>query len=696
MAPYRPWGLLVAVALLVVVSGSLALVPSAQGSFDGRAGPVPAPVGDGRGPLPAASAVPETVSGAPVSVSVGGSPVGVAVDPANDSAFVACQFDQTLYAISLSTDQVVATYPLGSFTATQGVVFSPQNSSVFVANEGSNNVSVVSLPQASVLPSISVGTSPGAMAYDPSNKLVYVADEGSAEVTLISPQTDSVVATVPVQADPDAIAVDSTTHDVFVADAGTQNVSVISGVSNTVIATAFAGTQAGAYGAMAYDPADKDVYVANAGSNNVTVIGGANHTAFLSIPVGTGPSAVAVDAAKGEVFVANQFSDNVSVIATAEQAVVATIPVGNDPGTDGGFALDPTTGDLYVPNWGSNNVSIVSAATDTVVKTIAVGAGPVAVAVDPVSGAVFVANDGSANVTTFQTSVVTFDATGLPNGASWSVSTGVPPVTTSGLIAKGKGSITALVYSGKFSYAIGAPHGYAVATVTGKGSPSQTAALATSLPLVLTVKFGALENLTFTETGLVSGSLWGISLVSAVAHGGPSPQSSTTHGTSLTFTLVVGPWKYTVTPIPALYRASPSGGSVSVPSHASVRPIKFTVPTAKVTFHEFDLAKGTRWQVNLTGPVDLSASSTTTVITVSLENGTYTFTAWNFSSLHPHPASGTVDVLAPGPSITVNVTYTDEADPVVAPGAAPPLPGGEPPVFVALSPAVCPPRLPSE
>lgn len=607
------------------------------------------------------AAAPAADPSGPVEVSVGGAPDAVVVDAANETAFVACQYDRTVYAIDVKTDQVVQTYPVGSLPYPQAIAFDPANSTVYVANEGSSNVSAISASELALSATIPVGPSPDAVVFDPANNLLYVADSGSAEVTIVSTVTNQVVATIPVQSDPDALALDTKTRDVFVADAGSDNVSVISGKTNTVIATAFVGIEPGADGAMVYDPGDGDVFVANPGSNNVSAIGGKNLTAFAAIPVGSGPSALAVDPAAGKLFVTNQYSNNVTVIATANQTVLTSIAVGSDPGTSGGLAFSAVTGDLYVPNWGSDNVSVVSAAADAVVMTVPVLAAPDAVAVSPTNGYVYVADQGAANVTVFQTTVVTFSATGLPNGATWSVTTGAPPVTTSDTIARAKGMLKRLVYSGTFLFALGFPSGYGVSSVTGPRTPTQSSANATGTPMTLAVRFGLLEALSFSETGLPSGSLWGIALATTAVHGGPSSQTATTHGASLSFTVVAGGWKFHVSPTPGLYRAVPGHGTVSVSTHAVAKPIKFVLPTATVTFREYDLASGTPWQVNITGPMTVTLASKVASMSTALENGTYTFTVWNFSSLHPHPATGTFTIAVPQAPLLETITYTSQA-----------------------------------
>ena len=87
-----------------------------------------------------------------------------------------------------------------------------------------------------------------------------------------------------------------------------------------MIATRTVGTAPGPYGAMVFNPANGNVYVANFGSGNVSVVGGGNFTPFASIPVGSGPIALALDATTKTMFVANHFSNNVSVISTKTTA----------------------------------------------------------------------------------------------------------------------------------------------------------------------------------------------------------------------------------------------------------------------------------------------------------------------------------------------------------------------------------------
>ncbi len=78
--------------------------------------------------------------------------------------------------------------------------------------------------------SMTNGAALDAVVADPTSSTVYVADQTDNDLTVESETQFALVATVPVGADPDGIALDPDTHDVYVAD-GTSpgSVSVVPG-----------------------------------------------------------------------------------------------------------------------------------------------------------------------------------------------------------------------------------------------------------------------------------------------------------------------------------------------------------------------------------------------------------------------------------------------------------------------------------
>ena len=148
---------------------------------------------------------------------------------------------------------------------------------------------------------------------------------------------------------------------------------------------------------------------------------------------------------------------------------------------------------------------------------------------------------------------------------------------------------------------------------------------------------------TFTESGLASGTGWNVTL-NNVTH-------SSTTGT-ITFTEVNGTYSYTVANVTG-YTVSPLSGSVTVNGKAVAANVTFT-PTPKytVTFTESGLASGTSWSVTLSGKTQ---SSTTGTITFTEVNGTYSYTVANVSGYTVSPLSGSVKVN--GTNASVSVTF---------------------------------------
>ena len=239
---------------------------------------------------------------------------------------------------------------------------------------------------------------------------VFVANAGSNTVSVINPATNTVVATVNVGTAPEGIAVSGTgpeAGDVFVANAGSNTVSVINPATNTIVDTVSVGTAPARIAVSGAGPEAGDVFVAIAGSNTVWIINPATNNSVI-VPVGTVPDGIAVSGAgpeAGDVFVANAGSNTVSVINLATFTVVATVLVGTAPDT---IAVDGS-GNVFVANADSNTVSVIDPATDTVVATVPVGTAPEGIAVDG-SGNFFVANEASGNVLKETLSGVNFGA----------------------------------------------------------------------------------------------------------------------------------------------------------------------------------------------------------------------------------------------------------------------------------------------
>ena len=341
-----------------------------------------------------------------------------------------------------------------------GAAFDSANGDVYVTNDGSNNVSVVSGSTNKVVATTPVGNSPGGAAFDPVNGDIYVADVGSGAVSVVSESTNKVVATISVGSSPVETAFDSANGDVYVTNDGSNNVSVVSGLTNKVVATISVGRSPQG---VVFDSTNGDIYVTNWGSDAVSVVSGSTNTVIATIPfpLGSHPYGAAFDSANGDAYVSN--SNNVSVVSGSTNTVVATIPLPSKSGpTD--MAFDAANGNIYVANEVSNTVGVVSGATNTVVATIPVGTFPVDAAFDSANGFVYVTNGGSGSVSIIAPSAsytVDFTESGLPTGTFWSVTLSGSRMTSTTL------SINFTEPNGTVPFAIGNVPGYNASPLSG-------------------------------------------------------------------------------------------------------------------------------------------------------------------------------------------------------------------------------------
>jgi len=608
------------------------------------------------------------------SISVGLLPSGVAFDSANGYIYVTNQYSISVSVINGATNKVIANISVGSsplgVTSTLGVAFDSANGYIYVTNSGSNNVSVINGATNEVIASIDLANPiPTGVAFDSSNGYVYMTNDGSNDVSVINGATNTVIANIYIRSNSEggafgsAVAFDSANGYIYVTKSGSNDVSVINGATNKVIASISVGFIGLFPPGLAFDPSNGYVYVTNGFSSNVSVINGATNKVIASIAVGLNPEGVAYDSSNGYVYVTNGFSSNVSVINGTTNSVIANINVGAGPegvafdsangyiyvtnsgsnnvsvinGTTNsvianinvgagpeGVAYDPSNGYIYVTNFNSNDVSVINGATNEVIANISVGSYPYGVALDSANGYIYVTNSYSGSVSIISTSpqvikkyTVTFTESGLPSGTSWSVTFNGTTESSS------TNTITFSEPNGTYSYSIAAVSGYKVSpssgSITVNGKNVNQAITFTS---VTTTSY----TITFTESGLPTGTSWSVTL-------NGNTETSTTN--TISFTEPNGTYSFSIASING-YSVSPSSGNITVNGANVTVPLVFkgnTFITVYSQFQSFFLSN-----VNFNNTFGVSAEddgALPTSVVGSINGNNYTFTSsgntWNLT-----------------------------------------------------------------
>jgi YVTN family beta-propeller protein len=206
----------------------------------------------------------------------------------------------------------------------RGVALDSTRHRVYVANNGSNTVSVIDTTSNTVIQTITNTLSANGIAYDSTNNIIWVTNQSTNQVTPILANTDATSFTVEspisVGSEPWGVAYEPVHNYVYVVNNGSDSVSVINAGSRTLVATLSGGNFGGPYH-IAANPNTGKAYVANFISNTITILNGTSVSKVIDLNPGlpsTQPYGVAVDETR----------DIVYVTTVNSQRIVA---IGNDP-----------------------------------------------------------------------------------------------------------------------------------------------------------------------------------------------------------------------------------------------------------------------------------------------------------------------------------------------------------------------------
>jgi YVTN family beta-propeller protein len=158
-------------------------------------------------------------------IKVGKSPWGIAYDSANKMVYVANN-GGTISVISAKMNTVVNTIKM---TGKLGeIAFDSKNQELYAAVNSANKVLVIKGTK--VVTSITVGKNPMGVAVDTANNEIFVSNQGSASISVISGATNKVKTTfaLPAGAFPWSIAVDTHVNWIYVASTQANSVLVLS------------------------------------------------------------------------------------------------------------------------------------------------------------------------------------------------------------------------------------------------------------------------------------------------------------------------------------------------------------------------------------------------------------------------------------------------------------------------------------
>ena len=560
-----------------------------------------------------------------------------------------------VYVINGSSNKVAGN-PITVVNSPQCAAYDSLNGDIYVAGL-SQYISVINGSTNKVTATLQNTMGHGAMtpaapdcaSYNPINGDIYIADNNNTIWILNGTMNQFVGELVPCVGGEWSVTVNGANGDVFgTGGAWGYYVSFYNKSSGLNLShgnwTACVPSTSYPFG-IVYDGSDGDLYVANANTNNVSVINATTTKVVVrSIPVGGGPEGTAYDNMNQDVYVADTTSNSVTVISTkGSPSTLASVSVSPNSsilhtGKSATFVATSSCTGGPCPSgisysWSINNtLGILNTTTGPSVKfTAGSTPGSVTLRVNATLNGITVT--GTSHITmvspVLTTHPVTFTASGLPAGTSWTVTL--------------NGSTNSSTTSSIGFTEPNGTYGFTVTRVPGYSAlPSSGTATVSGAPLAINITFTPIPRGSYTvafgETGLPTGGTWSVTLA--------GNQSNST-GSIMTFVERNGTYNYSVG-VPQGYLATPSTGSMTVNGrgvNVTIVITKAPLPTRySVTFSETGLSTGTYWSVTFNGTPKTSTNSI--VVFGNLLNNTtgYSFTVGAVSGYTPSPSSGTVVV----------------------------------------------------
>lgn len=172
------------------------------------------------------------------------------------------------------------------------VTFSADGSKAFVANAGSNDITIINVADKKVIKNIPVDHGPVG-AWTGSDNRMYVDNEDSQTISIINVSKLEVVETVKLGFTPGMASYNASMDELWVSDADNGSVVFFKKDSGKFIKAGNIPTGKGAH-AIAFTKNGKTAYVTNQLADNVSVIDAAKKAKITDIEVGNKPNGLVV------------------------------------------------------------------------------------------------------------------------------------------------------------------------------------------------------------------------------------------------------------------------------------------------------------------------------------------------------------------------------------------------------------------
>jgi YVTN family beta-propeller protein len=318
---------------------------------------------------------------------------------------------------------------------------------VYVSNEDSGDLSVISTATNEVLATIPVGKRPRGVRVTPDGRTVYVALSGSpkcppwmsdedceAQVTdksldgiaVVDASERRLVRVLPGGSDPEQFDITPSGDTLFVSNEDSHEASLVDVASGEILRTVPVGEEPEG---VRVSPDGRLVYVTGETDHNVTVLDAATADEVARIRVGHRPRDAVFSSDSSRAYVSSEIDGTVSVIDVAASTVIGTIALPEASRTMG-VALSPDDRILYVTNGRSQTLAAIDLESDEVVASVEVGPRPWGIGLTGDGSRLFTANGPSNDVSVIDAETFEVVAKIAVGQSPWGVAVGPDPTGT--------------------------------------------------------------------------------------------------------------------------------------------------------------------------------------------------------------------------------------------------------------------------
>lgn len=292
----------------------------------------------------------------------------------------------------------------------------PQESVIYVTNEDSNNVTVISGTTNEVIATIPVGKRPRGIKVSPDGSVFYVALSGSPKcpptmdddvcdameadkaadgIAEVNAVTHEVVRILPSGSDPEQFDIDWNTRRLYVSNEDIHMASILDLDAGEILMQIPTGLEPEG---VRLSPDNSLVYVTGEVDSDITVINAASGEEVARIDVGLRPRDSIFTADGTRAYISAEFGANIAVIDVASNTLVSEIPL-PEGSLPMGLVLSPDESTLYVANGRGQTVVAIDLASATVTNSVVVGPRPWGLAMSLDGNTLYSANGPSDDVT---------------------------------------------------------------------------------------------------------------------------------------------------------------------------------------------------------------------------------------------------------------------------------------------------------